>query len=505
VRVLMNAGADARKGIYPHRDATTAWQMAADRGFDDIVAIIEEAELRRREDASCPNATISPVQDQINQAIREGRNNDAIALLSADPSLVKACDRDGANPLHIAAGALNEGMVRWLLEHRASVGKTNLAGQTPLDLAVLTVDSPNSGKAPRFKVISEQLISRGAPLTALAAIALGDVDRLKQIQRDEPEQLRPRWFAGPLAVAVRHGNRNAVEALLDMGIDPDERTRLKDVEEEVFSWGGPLWYAAASGAYDIAELLLARGADPNAQVYASGDAMGRAYDAHDDRMKAILRNAGARVDPVIAAHEGDVAEAALALKRDPSLAEEILWGGTNGGSIEIVRLCLALIDWANDDPRWFRMLDSALGAWRLGPNRRFHDVESVVYPRILKLFLSRGVSPNVRSKRNESPLHSCATCGVIWGKTIVTPEQRVERATLLLDAGAKFDVRDDLLKSTPLAWAVRWGRTELVELYLSGGARVEESDGESWTTPLAWARRMGRGDLIARLEAARSR
>ena len=52
VRVLMEHGADARKGIYPHRDATSALTMATDRGYEDIVAIIEEEERRARHGAA---------------------------------------------------------------------------------------------------------------------------------------------------------------------------------------------------------------------------------------------------------------------------------------------------------------------------------------------------------------------------------------------------------------------------------------------------------------------
>ena len=73
VRLLMEAGADARKGIYPHRDATSALAIAREREYGEIVAIIEEEERLRREEMSCPNATISPVQDQINAAISRRR------------------------------------------------------------------------------------------------------------------------------------------------------------------------------------------------------------------------------------------------------------------------------------------------------------------------------------------------------------------------------------------------------------------------------------------------
>ena len=73
VKLLMEAGADAHKGIFPHRDATSALAIARDRGYEDIVAVIEDEERLRRAEMSCPNATISPVQDEINHAIRERR------------------------------------------------------------------------------------------------------------------------------------------------------------------------------------------------------------------------------------------------------------------------------------------------------------------------------------------------------------------------------------------------------------------------------------------------
>ena len=41
VRLLMKAGADARKGIWPHRDATSALAIARDREYREVVAAIE--------------------------------------------------------------------------------------------------------------------------------------------------------------------------------------------------------------------------------------------------------------------------------------------------------------------------------------------------------------------------------------------------------------------------------------------------------------------------------
>jgi ankyrin repeat protein len=54
-------------------------------------------------------------------------------------------------------------------------------------------------------------------------------------------------------------------------------------------------------------------------------------------------------------------------------------------------------------------------------------------------------------------------------------------------------VRDDVLRSTPLGWACRWGRADLVTLLLERGADAVEADAEPWATPLAWAEKMNRG------------
>lgn len=48
VRLLMQHGANARVGIHPHRDATTAWLLAKDRGYDEIIALIEDEERRQK-------------------------------------------------------------------------------------------------------------------------------------------------------------------------------------------------------------------------------------------------------------------------------------------------------------------------------------------------------------------------------------------------------------------------------------------------------------------------
>src|ERR1039458_3029145 len=310
VRLLMAAGADARKGIFPHRDATTEFALARDRGYHDIAAAIEEEEQHRREAMSCPNATVSPVQEQINRAIRNGDNGEAIRLLEADESLIRACDRDGATPLHAAAEEMNEEMVAWLLSRRANARKQDLKAWTPIDRAALAVDPRNDG-GEGFPAVARRLLAHGADVTIRAAVALADTERIRELVLADAGVLREiRWQSGGLlTLAVKHGHIDIVRLLLDLGADVDERTTLDELEEPTPSWGSPLWFASLARRRDIAELLLDRGADPNANVYASGWPIDHAYRHGDEAMKQLLLERGAKPQPWTIAMAHDAGEA----------------------------------------------------------------------------------------------------------------------------------------------------------------------------------------------------
>ena len=81
----------------------------------------------------------------------------------------------------------------------------------------------------------------------------------------------------------------------------------------------------------------------------------------------------------------------------------------------------------------------------------------------------------------------------------VTEEEAAAFASALLDAGAKMDMRDDILKSTPLGWACRWGRVSAAKAMLERGADPLEPDAELWARPRAWAEKMGHDGVLTLL------
>ena len=91
---------------------------------------------------------------------------------------------------------------------------------------------------------------------------------------------------------MNHHQLESAELLLDLGADVDERMLLEALEEPTESWGMPLWYAALADDLAMTRLLLDRGADPNANVYASGWPLHNAWNHEDDRVKKFI--AGAR-------------------------------------------------------------------------------------------------------------------------------------------------------------------------------------------------------------------
>jgi hypothetical protein len=135
----------------------------------------------------------------------------------------------------------------------------------------------------RYLALGGMQRQRGAELTARSAVALGEADWL-HARHAEGTLVNP--ISGPgglLSAAVRHDRPEMLALLLDLGFDPDERTRLGHVEEVVYSWGMPLHHCAGLGKHAMAETLLKRGADPNGQVYANGSVLYSALAAGEQR------------------------------------------------------------------------------------------------------------------------------------------------------------------------------------------------------------------------------
>jgi ankyrin repeat protein len=499
-RLLLEAGANTRDGIWPNRDATGPRTIAEERGYDEIVALMTTHEEKR---GARVGTSLDDGVRRLRDAMMTGGEDAVIAVFESDPALADMCPPDGVTMLHRAAqyGLLR--VARWLLDQGADVNKPSQPdfwrwkGRTPLEFAVweFAADSnrslgaeARSAKAAARETMAALLIERGAELTPLAAAALGRWDYLASCPL---ESLRGKAV---LQAAVRGDRPEVLRRLLDMGIDPDERMQIGQLEDQTFSAGGPLLEAVNTGRIEMARMLLEYGADPNAQVFTSGSATAAAYnggspraDAPHQAMIDLMVKHGGWIDAASVGYlrNVDLARRMLAGELEPHLesgtfagetvAEQILWGGASGRSAEIVRMALDRIEWPRADPRWFWIL------WRPLPGHRdLTEAEQVDSRATFRLILER-CDPNLRAPESgQTMLHEVIARDHGVGLSL---------ATMLLDAGGRTDVRDDFLKSTPLGWACRWGRAALVELLLARGADPIEHDAEPWATPLAWAER----------------
>jgi ankyrin repeat protein len=409
-RLLMRKGANARAGIHPHRDATSAWTLARERGYDDIVAIIEEEENRKAKPAH--ESTIAP-----------------------------AMELDNAERTAVANGDL-----QWL---RSSLAEGKLANQV-------------------------------------------------------------RWSdGGLLTVAVRNDRPEVLQFLLDeCKFDPDERVSGGEGDWVAYSQGHPLWNAAAMGLSEIANLLLDRGANPNVHVDSSGSPVHSAYSHKQWKMVDLLRARGGFVTADTAAlyRETELARQILAdeergtLPRnitltEGSLVEDLLRFGGDGGATEIVRMALARVDWPRNDVRWFRMLAAPLSFWHHIPwlQAGNKELDRNGYLECFRLVLG-ACDANIVGSFGRTILHEIAAM-----RDWITEDEVIAFGRAALEAGARTDDRDDILKSTPLGWACRWGRIKLVRLLMEHGAVPVEKDAETWAQPLAWAQKMGHNEIISML------
>jgi ankyrin repeat protein len=501
-RLLMQLGADARCGIHPHRDETTPLVIARERGYDEIAAIIEEEEQRRRE-----GAPAGSTQDELTEAIADGDDERAIAMLEADLSRAHATDRDGSTALHIASAVRNPRLVGWLVEHGAAVDRRTRNGRTPLDLAAA---GRRSFDAADFARVAALLRHAGAAMTPRAAAALGEVEWLRA-RHGEGSLVNPvTWEAGGLlTIAVRHNRADVLALLLEFSFDPNEQARFGEGEHVHYTQGQPLWQCAALDRRDLAEILLKGGANPNAEVDSSGTTVHGAYSHGNMQMVELLRHYGGvvRADTAAIYRQtqlarqmlADDARGALAANATSGrpLAEDLLDFACSGGAPEIVRMALERIDWPRDDKRWSFFLMRSLDFWNHIPwlYAGHKDLDRGTYIECFRQVLAR-CDANVRGGFGRTALHEVAAIG-----DHVTDEEAAPFAIALLDAGAHTDVRDEIFRSTPLGWACRWGRLSVVKVLLDRGADAVEADAEPWAQPASWAEKMGHSGILALLRS----
>jgi ankyrin repeat protein len=343
------------------------------------------------------------------------------------------------------------------------------------------------------------------------AVSLGIADWIRA-RHAEGTLTHPAHGDGLLTVAVEHDRADMLRLLLELGFDADERKRVVGGDEVYESRGVPLERAARKGALEMAQVLLEHGADPNGPSEGGGTPMSSAYRRRDQAMLDLLARHGGVVSAGTAAYHGDVAIARQRIQEEDAgrlsaggvtpgraVAEDLLDGDC--GEPEIIRMALARIDWAPDDPRWYGVLRGPRAFWSYVPwiESPLWQPDRGGYLQSFRLILAR-CHANVRGSFGRTSLHDVMAMGFHDGASgWITEDEALAFAVTLLDAGARTDVRDHLLESTPLGWACRWGRVPIVKELLRRGVDPDEPDAVPWATPRAWASKMGHGRFLRSL------
>jgi ankyrin repeat protein len=403
-------------------------------------------------------------------AAARGADHDAAMALVRDHVDVGAVEADGTSALHWAAHFSDADLVRALLAAGADATAANRYGMTPLQAAAVEGDP----------AIIDALLAAGADVNA--ALPEGETVLMTAARTGSPEALRALLahgaeteardrFYGESALiwAAAENHADAVRVLAEHGADVDGRSALLTLEPRqrragqsirpLGSWT-PLMYAArenaraagealvASGAnldaadpdgatalviaiinahYELAELLLRAGADPNIADLEAG--MGPLYAAIDMHRLAVGHGRGNPV-PVGLLDAVDVVRLLLEKGADPNAAlkkpilqrQHTFGDGTLGagatplmraaksGDIEVVRMLLA----AGADARQTLpngttalMLAAGLG-WRngspLAPSYdQGSDAEAV---ETLELLLSLGLDLQAANEAGDTALHA---------------------------------------------------------------------------------------------------
>ena len=276
------------------------------------------------------------------------------------------------------------------------------------------------------------------------------------------------WSRPPMLAPDDDGQRlGIVQDLLDAGADPNGKSQQ--------GWT-PLHTALYQNHVPLTQLLLARGADPKAEVYGSGGTplLQALFWGHPEAADALAAHDITPLNLRVAAGLGrlDLIDALI----DPDGNLDARAGQWRG---------------------YYRPHDD-LPAWEPSDGRQEILDEALCYAArngrdaVLSLLVEHGA--NVGSDvYGGTPLHWTARLG------------RLSTSRWLIERGAPTNARASFgaqRGTTPLHWAAWMDRIEVAQLLLEHGADKTLRDETHDTTPLEWALYMKSPRVAALLEAS---
>jgi ankyrin repeat protein len=305
------------------------------------------------------------------------------------------------------------------------------------------------------------LAKGGGRLSAPAAVAVGDVARLRELVGRDRGLLTKRWYFDPrnsmctlIDLATWFYSAGVITALVDLGADP----KADD------SYGRtPLLWAASEGRLGAVRELLKY---DNRVNYAGASGLsplsGAAFNQHEDVVKLLLAAPGAEYDVHTAAARGDLARVKELVEKDPARVSKTV---TAYKSIYDTIYAATPLVWAARFNRravveYLLEAGSDMDGHGTACNMALANAAGEGYVEIVKLLLDRGADIEAGAGHDGTPLHQAASDG------------RTEVAALLLDRGAQVDAGTEH-NDTALEWAANNGHVAMAKLLLDRGAKVD--------------------------------
>jgi len=335
-------------------------------------------------------------------------------------------------------------------------------------LAIALTEMMNDGQISRNRAfeLAEMVLRTNAirlydfKSTIHQAADAGDLAKVKAFIQEGVDVNTNVHGCTPLHCAVRYGHKEVAQLLIAKGAD----VNAKDTRGRT-----PADLAINEGRKEIAKLLMSKSGDVSLHT--------AAYIGDLQKVQKFI-DAGANVDAKdrkgqtalhYAAKAGQIAVAKLLIANgaDVNAGEWTPLQEAAYNSKEMVELLLA--KGADINTGKWPPLHSALDAGRFD---------------IVELLLAKGADANITDDKGNTPLHIAASYAAWRYPKIIE---------LLISNGADINAKDNNGK-TALSYAIEYARTEIVELLIAKGVDVNTRDADD-RTPLSYAQEKGYAEI----------
>jgi ankyrin repeat protein len=378
---LVKSGADVN--LMRGGAATTALAEAAGRGHLAIVELL----LKHGATVDAPDAS---GRTPLHRAAGAGFKSVVEALLAAKAD-VNARNERGDTPLHWAASEGFRSVAEVLLAAKADVNAGNSRGDTPLHLAAAAGQT----------ALVELLLAHKAEV---------NVKNTGRAQYSPGSSFERTHAATPLIGAILGKHLAAVKLLLAAKAEVNLECEATTMQTQGGEWGSPLFFAVRVGSPELVTMLIESGANPNAQVSAPG-----ANPAGLTPLRAAVND-----------DQKEIAQLLLARKADPNIPDSEgltpLHLAVMGQHKEMVKLLLANHAEVNRQDNGGRtpldcaagLADTTIAATLLeakaDPNLKDKQGQTPLFyavrgnKEMVDLLLAKGANPNLRNKSGAVPL-----------------------------------------------------------------------------------------------------